>query len=61
MVLGRPKHCAVVVRLCVTNRLARTQIRMFRIYGRTCVTRHYFTTREARVIPPHTSGIIGHS
>ena len=29
--------------------------------GSICDTRHYFTTREARVIPPHTSGIIGHS
>ena len=27
----------------------------------TCVMHHYFTTREACVIPTHTCGIIGHS
>ena len=29
--------------------------------GTTCVMHHYFTTREACVIPTHTSEIIGHS
>ena len=29
--------------------------------GTTCVMHYYFTTREARVIPTHTCGIIGHS